>query len=71
MLQTMDAVDGKHARDTGRSSSLGQFLDHGLDSFTNSFIIIIMLQSNLFGSGFCTFLVQFLAHVDKLLNISL
>jgi phosphatidylglycerophosphate synthase len=63
MLQTMDALDGKHARVTGQSSSLGQFLDHGLDSFTNSFMIVIMLQSNLFGIGLNTFLIQFLAHV--------
>jgi len=69
MLQTLDALDGKHARETGQSSALGQFLDHGLDSFTNSFIIVIMLQSNLFGNGFCTFLVQFLTHVSKIFNI--
>jgi len=62
MLQTLDALDGKHARVTGQSSMLGQFLDHGLDSTTNSFMILIMLQSNLFGGGFCTFLVQFLTH---------
>jgi len=30
--QTMDAVDGKHARNTGQSSPLGALFDHGCDS---------------------------------------
>jgi len=62
MLQTWDAVDGKHARKTNRASPLGQFLDHGLDSCTNSFIVIIMCQSNKFGNGICTLLLQGFTH---------
>lgn len=41
-FQTMDAVDGKHARRLGTSSSLGDFLDHVMDSvsiMTTSFLI--------------------------------
>jgi len=41
-FQTMDAVDGKHARRLGTSSSLGDFLDHVMDSvsiMTTSFVI--------------------------------
>jgi len=30
MRQTLDAIDGKHARRTGSSSALGELLDHGL-----------------------------------------
>jgi len=40
-FQTMDAVDGKHARRLGTSSSLGDFLDHVMDSvsiMTSAFI---------------------------------
>jgi len=33
-FQTMDAVDGKHARRLGTSSSLGDFLDHVMDSIS-------------------------------------
>ncbi len=29
IYQTMDAVDGKHARQTKSSSPLGQLIDHG------------------------------------------
>ena len=29
IYQTMDAVDGKHARETKSSSPLGQLFDHG------------------------------------------
>jgi len=41
-FQTMDAVDGKHARRLGTSSSLGDFLDHVMDSvsiMTTSFLV--------------------------------
>lgn len=32
--QTMDAVDGKHARNTGQSTALGALFDHGCDAVT-------------------------------------
>jgi len=35
--QTLDGIDGKHARNTGRSSPVGQLLDHGADAFTNCY----------------------------------
>ena len=35
MAQTLDAIDGKHARNTKRYSSLGQLMDHGCDSMNN------------------------------------
>ena len=33
-FQTLDAVDGKHARNTQSSSSLGQLFDHGWDALS-------------------------------------
>ena len=56
--QTMDAIDGKHARNTKRSSPLGQLMDHGCDAFSNSFIIIMVAQSVLLGSSIYTILIQ-------------
>ena len=32
LYQTLDAMDGKHARRTGNSSPLGQLFDHGCDA---------------------------------------
>ena len=46
--QTMDAMDGRHARNTGSSSPLGQLFDHGLDSinsFLSSILILTMLNA--------------------------
>mmetsp|Transcript_20020 Transcript_20020/g.69484 ORF Transcript_20020/g.69484 Transcript_20020/m.69484 type:complete len:401 (-) Transcript_20020:110-1312(-) len=34
--QTLDAVDGKHARNTGQSTPLGAVFDHGCDAFVMS-----------------------------------
>lgn len=37
---TLDNIDGAQARRTGRSSRLGEFLDHWLDSFNNGFVVL-------------------------------
>ncbi len=37
---TADNVDGPHARRTGQTSVLGEFLDHGLDGFANGAILL-------------------------------
>ena len=34
IFQTLDAVDGKHARNTNSSSPLGQLFDHGCDALS-------------------------------------
>ena len=39
IYQTMDAVDGKQARKLGKSSPLGQFLDHGCDCVSMSLFV--------------------------------
>jgi len=43
--QTLDAVDGKHARTTKCSSPLGQLFDHGCDSFSMTFVILTVCQT--------------------------
>jgi len=37
---TADNVDGPHARRTGQTSVLGEFLDHGLDGFANGAVLL-------------------------------
>ncbi|CAG9328399.1 unnamed protein product [Blepharisma stoltei] len=39
LYDTLDNLDGKHARKTGQSSPLGQLMDHGLDSSFNTFAV--------------------------------
>ena len=58
MAQTFDAIDGKHARNTKRSSSLGQLMDHGCDSMDNFLFAIIIAQAHLFGGNLQTILLQ-------------
>jgi len=43
--QTLDAIDGKHARNTKRGSPLGQLMDHSCDAITNSCYCIFIAQS--------------------------
>lgn len=46
-FQTMDAVDGKHARRLGTSSPLGDFLDHVMDSvsiMTTAYLVCSALE---------------------------
>jgi len=45
LYQTLDAVDGKHARRTKSSSPLGQLFDHGCDSFSVTFLMLSLCQS--------------------------
>jgi len=63
MLQTFDAIDGKHARNTEKASCLGQLLDHGMDSFSNSFILGFMCQGQMSGNTFITVIYQLVCHV--------
>lgn len=45
LYQTLDALDGKHARAIGLASPIGQLLDHGLDSFSASIFVITTVVS--------------------------
>lgn len=38
---TLDNLDGAHARRTGRSSPLGEFLDHGMDGLASAAVLVI------------------------------
>jgi phosphatidylglycerophosphate synthase len=68
MGQTFDAIDGKHARNTGRSSPLGQLMDHGCDAFSNSFIIIMIAQSHTMRGSVELVMLQALVQVCCLIN---
>jgi cytidyltransferase-like protein len=72
--QTLDAIDGKHSRNTGQSSPLGEFWDHGCDAVTGPMIGVL---SSPMSCGVClgpTFYVAVLVfalgfrepHVDAL-----
>ena len=63
MAQTLDAIDGKHARNTKRSSSLGQLMDHGCDSMDNFLFCIVLSQAFLFGNSIHTLWVQLLIQI--------
>lgn len=45
--QTLDAIDGKHARNTKNSSPLGELFDHACDSV--GMIFIVLTVSHVFG----------------------
>jgi phosphatidylglycerophosphate synthase len=40
IYQTLDALDGKHARRTGNSSPLGELFDHGCDAVTTTLMVL-------------------------------
>ena len=58
LAQTLDAIDGKHARNTKRSSPLGQLMDHGCDSMDNFLYCIVAAQIYLFGPTIHTIVLQ-------------
>ena len=60
LAQTLDAIDGKHARNTKRSSPLGQLMDHGCDSMDNFLYCIVIAQIYLFGDSVNTIVLQIL-----------
>lgn len=53
--QTVDAVDGKHARNTGTSSPLGQIFDHGCDAFSTVFAVFVTAATARLGLSWATF----------------
>jgi phosphatidylglycerophosphate synthase len=67
--QTLDAIDGKHARNTNRSSPLGQLMDHGCDAFSNSFLIIMIAQTHTLGGSINIILIQGFVHVYYIIFI--
>lgn len=67
--QTMDAIDGKHARNTKSSSALGELFDHGLDAVTTMFQTIIIMASLQLGPGYWSCLTMFLMYITSYLVI--
>ncbi len=65
LYQTLDAIDGKHARNTGRSSPLGMLMDHGCDSLVNSFILVNTFQALQFRGELILITVQGLTQVSS------
>lgn len=64
--QTLDAIDGKHARNTKRGSPLGQLMDHGCDALTNSCHLIFMAQAFTMGvNRNSVIILQIFIHVRK------
>lgn len=64
MGSTLDAIDGKHARNTKRGSPLGQLMDHGCDALTNSAYSIFLCSAWAMGKNHhCILIVMIFAHV--------
>ena len=66
IVGTLDAIDGKHARRTKRSSPLGQLMDHGCDSMDNFLFCIVLSQAYLFGNSIHTLWLQILIQTPLL-----
>jgi ethanolaminephosphotransferase len=47
MFQTLDAMDGKHARNTQQSSPLGQLFDHGCDAINTPITMLLVFSSSM------------------------
>ena len=58
LYQTFDAIDGKHARSTNRTSAVGTFVDHGLDTLVNFIYPVTIAQSHLLGNSFIVLVFQ-------------
>ena len=61
--QTLDAIDGKHARNTKRSSPLGQLMDHGCDSMDNFLYTIVLSQAYLLGNSSDSVVIQIIVQL--------
>jgi ethanolaminephosphotransferase len=46
MFQTLDAIDGKHARNTNTSSPLGQLFDHGCDAVNTPVTLLLVFSAS-------------------------
>ena len=58
----LDNVDGKQARKTGSSSSLGLLMDHGADSINTGMMVLIVFQifnAAPYWTYFCFYMVYF------------
>ncbi|EFC48459.1 predicted protein [Naegleria gruberi] len=67
--QTMDAIDGKHARNTKNSSALGELFDHGLDALIGYFQCIILVSSCDLGNSYYSIIVIILYYMTSMMMI--
>eukprot|EP00923_Selenidium_pygospionis_P032821 GHVN01057767.1.p1 GENE.GHVN01057767.1~~GHVN01057767.1.p1 ORF type:complete len:324 (+),score=14.64 GHVN01057767.1:83-1054(+) len=68
-FQTLDAIDGKHARRIGESTPLGQLFDHCCDAFTAIWVAWIIAGLTGFGVGKTTYSVIVLFQVQMFVYI--
>lgn len=79
VYQTLDAIDGKQARNTKSSSPLGQLFDHGCDAFSLTFMALSIAQVLRLGASTSTmfligivqigfFLFQWIEHHTRVLH---
>lgn len=62
MYQTLDAIDGKHARKTGNASPLGELFDHACDNISCAFVALTLCSilgiTNIKSKWFVTQIIQ-------------
>jgi len=63
VYQTMDALDGIHARNHKMSSPLGQLFDAGIDAPLHGFLASVHLESLKIGTSLLGFLYLFVLAV--------
>eukprot|EP00127_Corallochytrium_limacisporum_P003990 Clim_evm39s156 gene=Clim_evmTU39s156 len=49
IYQSLDAVDGKHARRTGTGTPLGELFDHGCDAISTGFLVLGVVTALKYG----------------------
>ncbi|KAL9643720.1 hypothetical protein ABK040_016166 [Willaertia magna] len=67
--QTMDAIDGKHARNTKNSSPLGELVDHGLDALVGYFQIIVLMSGLNLNNSFYSLIVIIIYYITSFIMI--
>jgi ethanolaminephosphotransferase len=67
--QTMDAIDGKHARNTKSGSVLGELFDHGVDAFVTALQTIVAIGALQLGSSYWSYACIFLVYLTSYLIV--
>jgi phosphatidylglycerophosphate synthase len=62
LYQTLDALDGKHARRTGNSSPLGELFDHGCDAVSTTMVVLTVLSVIQFGTSYESFFIVIISN---------
>ncbi len=67
--QTMDAIDGKHARNIKAGSVLGELFDHGIDAIVTILMAIVACATFQSGATYSTVLVIIMLYLASFLII--